>query len=345
MSRRFDVERIKADNPIENVVARYVELKRRGRVLVGLCPFHQERDPSFTVWPGDGGWYCFGCGKGGDVIDFVMKIENVDFKRACEILGGELPPLKSPPPKAAAAPSKTVALGRRERQALGLALRVYHARLWSLPPDAPPRRYLEKRRITPEAIRRFGIGWSTGKDLLPAARFLKASQEAFVNTGLLGGKEHEPHEFLRERIVLPDRGPDGMVIHMVGRALGRQEPRYLSLPGVPKPIYGLSQIRRQQPVAVVEGIFCRISLETHGVQAVAVMGTALRGGRAEALKAVPELYFIPDNDPSGKKAVQEWREAVGHGTVVELPDGVKDVNDLDQAGGLDEWLDSWAVWR
>lgn len=343
MSRRFDVERIKADNPIENVVARYVELKRRGRVLVGLCPFHQERDPSFTVWPGDGGWYCFGCGKGGDVIDFVMKIENVDFKEACEILGGhKLPDLKAPPPKVP--PARAVEhLGRAERQALGLALRVYHARLWSLPPDAPPRRYLAQRKITPEAIRRFGIGWCDGQDLLPAAKFLRANQEAFINTGLLGGQGD--CEFLRGRIVIPDRGPDGSVIHMVGRALGHQEPRYLSLPGVPKPIYGLSGIRRQQPVAVVEGIFCRISLEIHGIQAVAIMGTALRGQRAEALKAVPALYFIPDNDPSGKRAVAEWREAIGHGTVVELPAGVKDVNDLDQAGGLEDWLKTWAKWR
>ena len=144
--------------------------------------------------------------------------------------------------------------------------------------------------------------------------------------------------------MLPDRGPNGSVIHMVGRALGRQEPRYLSLPGVPKPIYGLSQINRQRPVAVVEGIFCRISLEIHGVQAVAVMGTALRGQRAEKLRSVPALYFIPDNDTSGMKAVQEWRQAVGHGTIVELPDGVKDVNDLDQAGGLEDWLATWARW-
>ena len=379
----IDVERIKADNPIEQVVARYVRLRRKGRTLVGLCPFHRETRPSFTVWPG-GGWYCFGCSKGGDVIDFVMKIENVDFKEACRLLGaGDLPELKSPPPSVEAHVQE-VHLGRAERQALGLAVRVYHARLWALPPDHPARRYLEDRRIDPDTIRRFAIGWCSGQDLIPALGFLRMQPQVFLDTGLLGDKAGQLWEFLRGRVTIPDRDPDGAVGHIVGRALGAREPRYLSLPGLPKPPYGLGSVRRQEPVAVVEGIFCRLSLERHGVQAIAVMGTALRGTRAQTLRSIPDLYFIPQNDDldergptveewlespqvrrnetvtrwlrevssSGRKrltkgqaAVLEWLLAVGHGKVVELPPDVKDVNDLDQAGGLEEWLDTWAEWR
>jgi len=379
----IDTDRIKAGNPIEEVVARYVRLRRRGRTLVGLCPFHREKKPSFTVWPG-GGWYCFGCGEGGDVIDFIMKILNVDFREACRVLGaGDLPELTSPPPTVEA-PVEAVELGRAERQALGLAVRVYHARLWSLPLDHPARRYLEDRRIDPDTVRRFAIGWCSGHDLIPALRFVRMRQQVFLDTGLLGERAGQLREFLRGRIVVPDRAPNGTVLHMVGRSLGSEEPRYLSLPGLPKPPYGLSGVRRQEPVAVVEGIFCRLSLERHGVQAVAVMGTALRGERARALKAVPDLHFVPQNDDldeegptvdewlespgvrrseaaarwlrkvsrsgrerltKGQAAVLEWLLAVGHGKVVELPSGVKDVNDLDQAGGMEAWLDTWAGWR
>ncbi len=381
----IDVERIKADNPIEQVVARYVRLRKKGKTLVGLCPFHRETRPSFTVWPGMGRWWCFGaCGTGGDVIDFVMKIENVDFKEACRILtNGGLPELRTPPPTVEA-PAEAVDLGRAEHQALGLAVRVYHARLWSLPVRHPARRYLEERRIDPDTIRRFAIGWCSGQDLVPALEFLRMSRQPFLDTGLLDDRTGHLREFLRGRIVVPDRTPDGAVLHLVGRSLGAKEPRYLSLPGLPKPPYGLSSVRRQEPVAVVEGIFCRLSLERHGVQAIAVMGTALRGARAQALRSIPDLYFVPQNDDldregptvdewlespgvrrneaatrwmrevsasgrqrltKGQAAVLKWLLAVGHGQVVELPPGVKDVNDLDQAGGLEAWLDTWATWR
>ena len=339
---RIDVDRLKADNRVEDVVARYVQLQGRGRTLVGLCPFHQEKTPSFTVWP-DSGWYCFGCGEGGDVIAFVMKIENVDFQEACRILGaGDLPELAAPPPRVDA-PVETVELGRAELQALGLALRVYHARLWSLPTDDRARRYLEERKIDPDMVRRFGIGWCSGEDLIPALQFVRMRQQTFLDIGLVGDRAGQLQEFLRERIVIPERTPDGTVLHMVGRSVDNRDLRYLSLPGLPKPLYGLSTVQRQQPVAVVEGIFCRFSLERSGVQSVAVMGTALK--KAEALKAVPDLYFIPQNDDAGEEATKGWLEAVGHGKVVRLPQGVKDVNDLDQAGGLEEWLDSWAGWR
>ena len=379
---RFDVERLKEDNPVEDVIARYVHLRRRGRTLVGLCPFHKEKDPSFTVWPG-GGWYCFGCNEGGDVISFVMAMENVDFPEACRILGGgSLPELTTPPPKVEV-PVETVELGRTERQALGLAQRVYHARLWSLPTDHPARQYLAQRKIDPDMIRRFGLGWCSGQDLIPALQFLRMDRQVFLDTGLLGEKAGRLQEFLRERIVIPERDPRGMVLHMVGRAIDDRGLRYLSLPGLPKPLYGLSSIQRQKPVVVVEGIFCRFSLERCGVQSVAIMGTALRR-QASALKTIPDLTFVPQNDEvddrgptakewleeaehnptasrwlegivetsgdaalltKGQAAVIKWLLEVEHGQIIELPRDMKDVNDLDQAGGLEAWLDSWAHWR
>ncbi|HIE38709.1 MAG TPA: hypothetical protein EYP77_06530 [Anaerolineae bacterium] len=376
------IKRLKADNPVEGVVSRYIRLRRRGKAFMGLCPFHEDKSPSFAVYPESGRWVCFGCGARGDVIDFIAGMHNVGFDEACRILaGGNLPSAKSPvstPPAAARPVERPPEPDAAEYRALGEAVRVYHARLWSLPPDHPARRYLEQRKIDPDTIRRFAIGWCSGRDLSPAMELLRLSPSPFTTVGLLRGRR----EFMRGRIVIPDRTPDGTVTHMVGRSLGGdREPRYLSLPGLSRPLYGLARVQRQKPVAVVEGIFCMLSLERHGVQAVAVMGTALWGKRAAELKAVPDLYFIPQNDDPeadigsllntsevrrnkaaarwleklaaggqvhltrGQAATLRWILEIGHGRIVDLPPGIKDVNDLDQTGGMEAWLDEWAKWR
>jgi DNA primase len=333
-------------------VARWVTLKKKGSVLQGLCPFHRESDPSFTVWPADGHFYCFGCQESGDVITFVMRILDVDFKEACRILGArELPELKAPPPQAD--PRPTVTLGPSERMALSLAMKVYHARLWALPPASEPRTYLARRKMAPDAIRRFGIGWCSGQDLLAAARFSRISIETLLRAGLIRERDGGEHwEFLSNRLIFPERDPDG-ITYLVGRPIDDREPKYLGLAGISKLLYGLGTIDPQKPVTVVEGIFCCYSLANHGVQAVAVMGTALSGERAAVLQAIPDLWFIPQNDEPdpetgdrlGDEAVQRWLAEVGHGSVVRLPEHVKDVNELDERGGLEVWLDTWAEWR
>jgi DNA primase len=348
----FDVEELKRANPIEDVVSRWVPLNKKGSVLQGFCPFHKETKPSFTVWPSDGHFYCFGCQERGDVLTFVMRILDVDFKEACRVLGArELPELKAPPPRAD--PRPEVVIGPAERTALALAMKVYHARLWALSPADDARIYVTRRKMDPDAIRRFGIGWCSGQDLIPAARFSGVSVETLLRAGLIRERTTREHwEFLSNRLVFPERDPDG-VMYLVGRPLDDREPKYLGLAGISKPLYGLGTIDRQKPVAVVEGVFCCYSLQNHGVQAVATMGTALSSENAAALKMIPDLWFIPDNDEpdpdtglrAGDEAVKQWRAAVGHGSVVRLPEHVGDVNDLDRLEELEEWLETWATWR
>lgn len=338
------IEKIKADNPLEDVVSRYVPLQRRGKYLKGLCPFHSESVPSFTLFE-DGHFHCFGCGAHGDVVSFLMRIENIDFHEACRRLGArELPRQKAPPPKRDTGPE--IVIGPSERHALALAMRVYHARLWALPQDAKPRTYMMRRKMGPDAWRRFGVGWCSGSDLIAAARFLGVPLETLLRSGLVCKcEEGGCREWLAGRLVFPERDAQG-VVYLVGRALDDERlPKYLGLAGLPKPLFGAATIDPRKPLVVTEGIMCRYSLENRGLQAVAVMGTGLQGKRAALLKPVRDLWFIPQNDPAGREAVAAWLKAVGHGRVALLPEGAKDVNDLDIQGGLDAWLDTWATWR
>jgi DNA primase len=123
------------------------------------------------------------------------------------------------------------------------------------------------------------------------------------------------------------------------------------LKGVTKPIMGLDSADPKRVTVVLEGIFCAYSLRQRGLQTLAVMGTALRGARAQALRPFGNIIFIPQNDEpdakgvhAGDAAVEVWRGEVGKGRIIRLPGSIKDVNDLDQAGGLDEWLQTWATW-
>ena len=376
----IDVLAIKRANPVEEVIARYISLRKSGRTLRGLCPFHNDTDPSLVVWPETGTWHCFGCGRGGDVIDFLREVEGISFLDACKKLEGNLPSQLPSPRPAPSAPPSPSRISPEILFALGVAQRVYHARLLTLPPEHNAWGYLRRRGIRLETIRRFGIGWCSGNDLQAAGSLLAISMERFLQAGLVLPSSWR--EFFRKRIVIPEISPGGTVIHMVGRAISERQIRFLSLPHLPRPLYGLMAVKRQQPVAVVEGIFCRMSLEQHGVQSVAVMGTSL-GGWAEDLRTIPDLWFIPQNDgiaadkppaqewllkvrgiegaerwiqqlirrqgncqlTRGQVACLEWILEVGHGQIVDLPPGVKDVNDLEQAGGLEEWLDTWAPWR
>lgn len=354
----MNADEIKNDprNRIDLVIARYVDLHARGSILKALCPFHSEKTPSFVVYPDEGRFKCYGagCGVSGDVITFIKLIHNVDFVEACRILGGEqteLPPLKKAPPKVE---QSVIEIGPRERLALTFAARVYHAALWVLPARSKPREYLQQRLMDPDDLRRFQVGWCSGKELLPAARMAGIKTETLLRAGLIRpSKSGGFYEFLSRRIVLTDGGPDG-VSYMVGRTLGDSEIKYLGLAGLPKPVFGLVTLDRQQPTAITEGWFCRFSLMKRGVQALATMGTALQGARADPVRTIPHLWFVPQNDVPdadgnrpGHIAAAQWAKELGDRHVAWLPDGVKDVNEfhMDDPEGYEEWLDTWATWR
>ena len=336
---KVDTDAIKANNPIAEVVTRYgVQLRKQGRVLVGFCPFHKETNPSFTVWPETGTWHCFGagCGRGGDVISFVMEIEGVDFREACRILGEKrLPelPRRLPPDWTEVRPRPLREPGPAEMTVMALAARIYHTTLVEGPKGpGSPYGYLLSRGLTPETIQQFQIGYCAGNLLERSLRYLQLSPKPAEDVGLLRRRNGRTWEFFARRIVFVERDAEGRVIHMSGRALGPARAKYLFLPDITKPLYGWSRVDPRRPVFVVEGIFCHMTLWQWGYQGVAILGASLKREHALALKQVERLVFIPDNDPGGEglKAAEQWREAVGHGIILRLPDDVDDLNDLAQ---------------
>jgi DNA primase len=351
--RTIDTEQLKREHPVAEVIARYgVQLRQQGRSLMGRCPFHDDRHPSFSVSPEKGLWFCFVCGIGGDAISFVMEIENVDFLEACEILaGGRLPALSGALPAAwtkAAQPRPPRELSRVEKDVLELAAKVYHTTLVAGPKDdGSPYGYLLKRGLAVETIQEFQFGYCSGDMLETALGYLRIAPEHAESVGLLWRKDEDrpTWEFLRGRITFVERDRDGRVVHMGGRDLaGQARRKYLFLADVDKPLYGLARLDRARPAFVVEAFFDYVTLWQWGYQAVAVMGTHLKPEHVERLAKVERLVFVPQNDePNGEgkptaaeMALARWQEALGEQAVLRLPGGVKDVNDLAQQEGGEE---------
>lgn len=331
----IDTDQIKRQQPITEVVTRYgVRLQRRGRNLMGLCPFHEEGTPSLSVDSERGLWYCFGCGLGGDVISFVERIEGVGFVEACRILSeGQLPELtrRVPlhPKKRPRQESRAAGLDDAEKAILDLAIRVYHTALvTSRKGPGSPYGYLLERGLTVETIQAFQVGHCSGRALMPALRYVRVDPGKVESIGLLKRNGGPCWEFFTDRITFVERDRSGRVIHMAGRALGHRGPKYLFLPGVSKPVYGLSRVRWSKPVFVVEGIFDYVTLRQWGYQGVATLGTSLKPTLARRLTRAPSVVFVPDNDQAGTAALARWRERAGQGVALRLPDDVKDVNDL-----------------
>ena len=167
--------------------------------------------------------------------------------------------------------------------------------------------------------------------LSPALCYLRSDPEHAEDVGLLRRRDGQAWEFFTGRITFVERNRAGRVIHMAGRALdSKARLKYLFLPGLRKPVYGLARLDPSRPVFVVEGIMDYVTLWQWGYQAVATLGTSIKPQDARRLARAAKVIFVPDNDEAGEAAAARWREAVGHGVVLRLPDGAEDVNDLAQ---------------
>lgn len=333
---RYDqgvLREIHARVDIANFIGEYVPLRKRGNDLVGLCPFHSEKTPSFHVHPDRGFFKCFGCGAGGDVITFVQKLENVAFAEAVRMLaakaGVELEPEN---PRAARA--------RSEREAMYDANRLaaaFFARALQSDAGARARAYCEKRGFSVATIERFGLGYapdswdalvddlrSNGVDLAVAAKagLLKPSQR--------GGF----YDFYRDRLMVPTYATTGEVIAFGGRALGNEEPKYLNTAGTPvytkgQHLYALNVARRaaqsDRTLIVVEGYLDCIAMHQAGFEnAVAALGTSFTPEQATELRKYAEyVYLCFDGDTAGNaaatKAVDVASKAIEHtGSAVKI---------------------------
>ncbi|HEX2200117.1 MAG TPA: DNA primase [Burkholderiales bacterium] len=298
---------------IVDVVSRYVQLRKGGANYLGLCPFHGEKTPSFTVSPAKQFYHCFGCGAHGNAIGFQMAYAGVGFIDAIKDLaasvGMQVPEAQPRTPEEAA---------RRERETdlygvMEKALELYRAELKKSPRAIE---YLKGRGLTGEIAARFRIGYAPDDWQGLAKAFPKYDDKALVEAGLVIENEGKRYDRFRDRVMFPIYSARGTVIGFGGRVMGEGEPKYLNSPETPlfekgREIYGLVQareaIREAGRVLVVEGYMDVVALAQYGIgYAVATLGTATTPVHvSKLLRLADELVFCFDGDAAGRKAA--WR--------------------------------------
>jgi DNA primase len=307
---------------LAGLVGRRVRLVRRGREYAGLCPFHNEKTPSFYVVEDKGFFHCFGCGAHGDAIGFVMRADNLDFVEAVERLAAEAGlavPQASHEEREKAQRQKTLL------EALAAACLFYENRLWS-PAGARARDYLIGRGLDEQTIRRFRLGWAPDdRRALKRALGGDFPEPLLLEAGLLRAPEAgEAYDWFRDRVLFPITDRSGRVIAFGGRILGDGQPKYLNSPETPlfdkgRVLYGwaaarASVARMTEPrVIVTEGYMDVIALDRAGFPgAVAPLGTALGEAQlAELWRLVPEPILCFDGDAAGQQAaVRALRRAL-----------------------------------
>ena len=320
-----DIPALKARHPLgDTVEAAGVRLRGRGRVRQGVCPFHDEVEGSFTVYADSERFYCFGCGLGGDVLDFIQQAEGLSLPDAIARLGGS-PGLA---PSAAIRPAGTrrprsAALPPRDPALLTAAGRFYAG---TLRRSSEAREYLASRGVGPDAAARLGLGYSPGNGLRQALESLGFSEKRIRDSGLF----MEPGaERFAGMVVVPDV-TGGLVRWLAGRAVDPDRtPRFQALPG-PKPVLGLGRLGPAPDWAVVaEGLFDWLALAGWGIPSCAALGTQGVERVASALRGCPRVFLAFDSDDAGLEATERLLTLLGRrAAAVTLPQGVGDVGEL-----------------
>jgi len=299
---------------IVDVVSRYVKLKKGGANFMGLCPFHNEKSPSFTVSPAKQFYHCFGCGAHGNAIGFLMSYAGLGYVDAVKDLaasaGMQMPEFRPSSPQEAA---------RRERETdlyalMERAMEFYRAELKKSPRAIE---YLKGRGLTGEIAARFRIGYAPDDWQALRGAFPDYDDKALVECGLvIENDEGKRYDRFRDRVMFPILSVRGAPIGFGGRVLGAGEPKYLNSPETPlfekgREVYGLVQareaIRSTGRALVVEGYMDVVALAQYGVgYAVATLGTATTAVHvSKLLRLADEVVFCFDGDAAGRKAA--WR--------------------------------------
>ncbi|MBQ9848532.1 MAG: DNA primase [Clostridia bacterium] len=314
-TREF-LEELKLRNNIEEVVGRVVTLKRAGSNLVGNCPFHSERTPSFTVFPATSSYYCFGCGAGGDVVTFVMQTENIEYREAIELLAkrvgikveenyenrrSEQPAVKR---------DRLLELNKE-------AARFFYRALLS-PQGANARAYLEKRAFNSTTVKRFGIGYApnSGYNQAPLCEHLvaKGFTPLEIKTAFLGGenKNGRLYDMFRNRLMFPVFDVNGEVVAFSGRRLNEEDERkYINTSDTPvfkksRILFGLNIAKNTESGTLIlcEGAPDAIAMHQAGFDnAIATLGTAITPDHARIIaRYCRTVYLAYDIDKAGRKA-------------------------------------------
>ncbi len=330
---------------IVEVVSGYVSLKKTGRNYLGLCPFHAEKTPSFTVNEERGLFHCFGCGAGGTVFTFLMRADRVEFPEAVEILarraGVRLPE------RSAGDPS-----GEQRQQLVQLneMAQRYFRQAFQSAGGMPARQYLEKRGLSAAIIERYGLGFCPPSGAGLARGLPAKSHQSAIGLGLLGRRsDGSVYERLRGRVTFPIRDGSGRIIGFGGRTLGSDQPKYLNSPESPlfhkgQILYGLYEARKAiqeaERVVIVEGYLDALALVGAGIgYAIASLGTALSAAQLRlARRFAPTVVAFFDGDTAGQAAAARafgvCVEAGVWGLGAFLPDGL-DPDDYVRAQGAE----------
>lgn len=331
------IAEVKQRLDIVEFVSEYVTLQKTGRNFKGLCPFHSEKHPSFFVFPEQQSWHCFGaCGTGGDIFSFIMKKEGIDFGQALRLLaqrgGITLSPLEAP---------DKAKDERKERlfQINEAAVEYYYHLLSSTKAGEVARSYLARRKVMPETIKEFRLGfspdaWETIKNYLLGKGY---TEKELVEAGLIIEKEEGgSYDRFRNRLLFPICDIQGRVTGFGARVLDDSLPKYINSPQTPifdksSSLYGIdkakSAIRKKNLVIIVEGYMDVLTAHQHGWQnVVGSMGTSLTEKQVEGIKRLTNnITLALDADLAGEEATLRGKVILAYSNaeanVILLPPG------------------------
>lgn len=335
-------EEIRDTADIVEVVGDYVRLKKSGNGFVGLCPFHDEKTPSFHVTPRLGIYKCFGCGESGDIFSFVMEMEGVTFPEALQSLADRYG-IDLPKEEQTEEQKQETKFREGIFHALKFAGLYYHRMLHESDQAKKARAYLKERGYDEKIIRKFGLGYApgAGSDLLKEARREGIKEEYLLKADLVKESTRSENEFydtFRDRLIFPIFNPAGKVIAFAGRILSgaKNVAKYVNSAQTPvydksSVVYGVNfsknDIRKQEEVILVEGYTDVITLHQHGIQnVVSSSGTSLTAGQIRILKRYGnKITMLYDSDEAGQTAMERGVNiALREGMEVdllELPEG------------------------
>ena len=313
------IDEIRNSNDIVDIISQYVILKRSGRNFFGLCPFHKEKTPSFSVSPDKQIFHCFGCGAGGNVIHFISKIENVDFKESLEILadraGIKLPTLENN------VDSKRLELKEKVYEINKLVAMYYHETLYK-PQAKPAQEYVKKRKLDNKALKEFCIGYAENANIL--YKLLKEkgfTEEEILASDLVIKKGNNYVDRFKNRLIFPIQDIRNRFIAFGGRVLDNSLPKYINSPenivySKARNLYGLNVAKntKTRKLIIVEGYMDTVSLHQRGIDnVVASCGTALTEAQGRLLRKYAEKVIISyDSDSAGQAATLRGLEILNN---------------------------------
>ena len=305
------VEEVRMKNDIVDVISGYVKLQKKGSNYFGLCPFHNEKSPSFSVSPAKQMYYCFGCGAGGNVITFIMEYENYSFTEALKMLADRAG-VTLPKPEYSKEAKEAADLRASLLEINRMAANYFYYQLTN-PQGEAGYRYLRDRQLTDDTIRHFGLGFAnkTSDDLYRYLRAKGYDDKILKETGLVTIEERGAHDKFWNRVMFPIMDVNNRVIGFGGRVMGAGEPKYLNSPETKlfdksRNLYGLNYARqsREKYILICEGYMDVIAMHQAGfTNAVASLGTAFTTQHAALLKRYTDKVVLTyDSDGAGTKA-------------------------------------------